>query len=172
MNPIYRTADVQKISADTLQVKRSFKASKDLVYKAFTTPSLLKRWMLGPPGWDMPVCEMDLKEGGKFQWRWKNKENGIEFGFFGVYRHVSEFKNIVHTQIFDPGTVGGDMGGECLLTVTFNEADSTTTVTTNIKYQSSEDLEKALATGMTGGMEMSYQQLDQVLQQTGGKNGK
>jgi uncharacterized protein YndB with AHSA1/START domain len=163
MSQNFKSADVQKTSDTSVQIKRSFNASKDIVFKAFTTPSLLKRWMLGPPGWDMPICEMELKEGGKFRWGWKNRSNGFEFGFFGTYRRVTASQEIVHTQTFDPGTMGGDMGKECLLTVTFTENAGVTTVTTQIKYQSHEDMEKALATGMTDGMEMSYQLLDGIL---------
>lgn len=164
-SPIFKSADVQQTSNTTVEVRRSFNASLDLVYKAFTTPALLKRWMLGPPGWEMPVCEMDLREGGKYQWRWRSVTDKSEFGFFGVFREVKPSQKLSQTQTFDPGTMGGDMGSECMITATFREENGVTTVTSEIKYQSKEDMEKALATGMTDGMEMSYQQLDQVLKQ-------
>lgn len=164
MNSFYKSVDVKKISNNVVQISRSFSAPCDLVYKAFTTPALLKRWMLGPPGWDMPVCEMDLREGGQYNWRWKNKSDNSEFGFFGVYQKVSSPQCIVNTQTFDPGTMGGDMGAECLITVTFSENNGITTVTTEMKFKTPEDMEKAVSTGMSQGMEMGYQRLDKILQ--------
>lgn len=162
---IYKSAEVQKTSDTTVEVKRSFKANQALVFKAYTTPALMQRWLCALPGWEFPVCEMDLREGGKYRWRWKNESEKIEFGFHGVFRQVKASQILSHTQIFDPGTMGGDMGSECLVTVNFLEAEGITTVTTEIKYQSKEDMEKALETGMTDGMEISYQQLDEVLRQ-------
>jgi uncharacterized protein YndB with AHSA1/START domain len=162
-SPIYKTLDVQRISDTTVEVKRSFQANRELTYKAFTSPPLLKRWMLGPPGWEMPVCDMDLKEGGKYEWRWRNKSDKSEFGFKGIYKQVKPNEKIVNTQVFDPGTLGGDMGQECLITVTFTEGSGLTTVITRMDYKSKDDLEKAVSTGMTDGMEMSYQMLDQTL---------
>ncbi len=162
---VYKSADVQKTSETTIEVKRSFKARQDLVFKAYTTPALVQRWCCALPGWEMPICEMDSREGGKYRWVWKNESENIEFGFHGVFREVNTPQKLVHTQIFDPGTMGGDMGSECLITVTFLETQGITTVTTEIKYQSREDLEKALATGMTDGMELSYQELDDILRQ-------
>ena len=70
-------------------VTRQFNAPRDLVYKAYTTPALVQRWLLGPPGWSMPVCEMDVRVGGKFLWRWRNDEDGKEFGFHGEFREVA-----------------------------------------------------------------------------------
>lgn len=168
--PIYRSAEVQKTSDTTVEVKRSFKANRALVFKAYTSPDLMQRWLCAMPGWEFPVCEMDVREGGKYRWRWKNEAEKIEFGFHGVFRQVKASQILSHTQIFDPGTMGGDMGSECLVTVTFVEmesleAEGITTVTTEIKYQSKEDMEKALETGMTDGMEISYQLLDEVLRQ-------
>lgn len=160
--PLYKSAEVQT-SDTTVVVKRSFNANQALVFKAYTEPALMKRWLCAMPGWEFPVCEMDLREGGKFRWRWVNKSQKIEFGFLGVFRTIKAPTKLIHTQIFDPGTMGGDMGKECLITVTFVEASGMTTVSTEIKYQSKEDMEKALETGMTDGMEISYQLLDKVL---------
>lgn len=143
-------------------VTRSFNAPRSLVFDAWTKPELVSRWLLGPPGWTMPVCEMDLRVGGRFRWRWRNEE-GAEFGFTGVFREVVRPSRIVHTEIFDPGDVGGNMGGEALITSEFVEAGRTTAHTMTIRYQSREDRDAAVKTGMTDGMEMSYQKLDALL---------
>lgn len=165
-NQIYASTDVKQTSDKTVQVSRSFKGPRALVYRAFTEPTLLKQWMLGPPGWEMPVCQMDLKVGGEYVWRWKNKSTHKEFGFFGTYREVVTAQKLKNTQTFDPGTMGGDMGRECVLTATFSEADGHTTVTTTIEYLSAKDMELALGTNMTAGMEMSYRGLDELLKKT------
>ncbi len=112
----------------------------------------------------MPVCKMDLRPGGKYRWRWRSKENGAEFGFFGEFKELEKYRKIVHTQAFDQGNTGFDMGKEgTLITVTFDEKDNVTTVVTLIEYASKEDRDEALSTGMTDGMEMNYKQLTEVL---------
>ena len=112
----------------------------------------------------MPVCEMTTDVGEKYRWRWRNEENGQEFGFTGELLEVEVHSKIVHTQLFDPGNLGESMGGEpSIITVTFNETDGTTNVATSIKFASPEDRDAAMSTGMTDGMEMSYKQLDSVL---------
>ena len=69
-------------------VVRAFNAPRALVFDAWTKPELVRRWMLGPPGWTMPVCEMDVRPGGKFNWRWRSEKDGSEFGFTGEFREV------------------------------------------------------------------------------------
>jgi uncharacterized protein YndB with AHSA1/START domain len=143
-------------------VVRNFSAPRELVFDAWTKPELVKRWMLGPPGWSMPVCEMDLRVGGKFRWRWRSAD-GAEFGFTGVFREIVRPSRIVHTEIFDPGDVGGTMGGEALITNELTEAHNVTTCTMTLRYQSKADRDAALGTGMTDGMEQSFEKLDAVL---------
>ena len=71
-----------------VRVVRSFNAPRKLVWDAHTKPELVQKWMLGPPGWTMPVCEMDVRVGGSYRWRWRSQEDGKEFGFFGKFREV------------------------------------------------------------------------------------
>jgi uncharacterized protein YndB with AHSA1/START domain len=157
-------AKVTTPSNAEVRVSRAFNAPARLVWRAYTEPELMQRWMLGPPGWTMPVCEMDVRPGGKFRWRWKSIESGDEFGFYGEFREIEPYKRIVHTEHYDPGGVGGDMGaGGCLITVTFEETDGATTMITSMTFNSKEERDAALSTGMTDGMEMSYQQLDRLL---------
>lgn len=148
-----------------VKVVRAFNAPRDLVWKAYTTPALVQRWLLGPPGWTMPVCEMDVRPGGDFRWVWRADEGGQRFGFHGRFVEVAEPARIVHTEIFDPGDVGGSMGesGESTVAVTLEEQDGVTTLTALIDYGSKEARDAAVSTGMTEGMEMSYKKLDEVL---------
>jgi uncharacterized protein YndB with AHSA1/START domain len=157
-------AQVTLPSDREVKVTRSFKASRTLVYRAYTEPELVRRWLLGPPGWSMPVCEMDVRVGGRFRWRWRSDENGDEFGFAGTFREVQAPSKIVHTEAYDPGTVGGVFPGEdAIVTVTFTENGGLTTVTTLIDFGSKEGRDAAVATGMTDGMEQSYQLLERLL---------
>lgn len=157
-------ADVTLPSDREVKVVRSFNAPRALVYRAHTEPALVKRWMLGPPGWTMPICEMDLRVGGRFRWRWRSDEDGKEFGFHGEFREVVPEARLVHTESFDPGSMGGEhSGGEALITTLFDEADGVTTVTTIMDFGSLEARDRAVATGMTGGMEQSFQSLDRLL---------
>jgi uncharacterized protein YndB with AHSA1/START domain len=157
-------AQVTLPSDREVRVTRSFKAARPLVYRAYTDPQLVRRWLLGPPGWSMPVCEMDVRVGGRFRWRWRSDANGDEFGFTGAYREVQPTSRIVHTEAFDPGTVGGGYpGNDAIVTVTFTENSGVTTVTTLIDFGSKEGRDAAVGTGMTDGMEQSYQLLDGVL---------
>ena len=159
-----KPAEVITPSDEEVLIKRSFDASVDLVWQAYTDPALMRRWLTAMPGWSMPVCEMTTDVGGKYRWRWRDDANGVEFGFTGEMLEVAPHSKIVHTQVYDPGDLGGSMGdGASIITVTFNEADGITNVATLIKFASKADRDAAISTGMTDGMEMSYKQLDGVL---------
>ncbi|MEQ1934138.1 MAG: SRPBCC family protein [Fimbriimonadaceae bacterium] len=160
-----KNAEVSTPSEREVLVKRSFDAPVDLVWQAYTDPALMRRWLTAMPGWSMPVCEMTTQVGGKYRWRWRNDENGQEFGFTGEMLEVALHSKIVHTQLYDPGDGEfGSMGGEpSIITVTFDEVNGITNVTTSIKFASQEDRDAAMSTGMTDGMEMSYKELDGVL---------
>ena len=157
-------AHVTQPSDREVKVTRSFKAPKALVYRAYTEPALVKRWLLGPPGWSMPVCEMDVRPGGTFHWRWRSDDNAHEFGFTGTFRELVPNSKIVHTEAYDPGTLGGTYPSQdAIVTVTFTEEAGVTTLTTVIDFGSREACEGAVKTGMTDGMEQSYQTLDRLL---------
>ena len=145
-------------------VKRSFEAPAKLVWRAYMEPDLMRRWCSGYPGWSMPVCEMDMRVGGTYRWRWRSDEDGQEFGFTGEVLEVVPHAKLVHTQIFDAGNLGVSMGSEpSIITVTFDEVNGITNVATLIKFASKADRDAAMSTGMTEGMELSYQKLDGIL---------
>ena len=160
-------AQVSLPSDSEVKVTREFKARRELVYKAHTVPELVQRWLLGPPGWTMPVCEMDVRVGGKYRWRWRSVEDGKEFGFHGSYREVVAPERIVHMEYFDPGDVGGDMGNGALITTELTEKNGVTTLTSLMDFGSKEMRDTAVSTGMTDGMEASYKLLDGVLSEEG-----
>ena len=159
-----KPAEVSTPSDQEVLIKRSFDAPVRLVWQAYTEPELMRRWLTAMPGWSMPVCEMTTEVGGTYRWRWRDDVNNVEFGFTGEMLEVAPQSKIVHTQVYDPGDLGGSMGdGASIITVEFNETDGITNVTTSIKFASKADRDAAISTGMTDGMEMSYKQLDSVL---------
>ncbi len=81
-------------------MSRVFDAPRYLVFDALTQPELLQRWLLGPDGWAMPVCEIDLRVGGSFRYMWRNAK-GKEMKMRGVYREITPTERIVHTESFD-----------------------------------------------------------------------
>jgi len=163
----FEKAQVSLPSDREVRVTRSFRAPRALVYKTYTDPSLVQRWLLGPPGWSMPVCEMDVRVGGRYRWRWRSDKDGKEFGFSGTFREVVPQSKLVHSEAYDPGTVSDDFPtNDALVTVTFIEDAGVTTMTTLIDFGSKEAREAAMSTGMTDGMEQSYQLLDRLLDET------
>jgi uncharacterized protein YndB with AHSA1/START domain len=146
-----------------VRVVRTFNAPRQLVWDAHTKPELITKWMLGPPGWTMPVCEMDVRVGGAYRWRWKSQEDGKEFGFFGTFKEVNAPAKIVHEEHFDPGDVGGPMSSEpAIITSQFNESTGMTTLTMTMLFASKAARDGAVSTGMTDGMEMGYERLDDM----------
>lgn len=159
--------EVSQPSDREVRVVRSFDAPRQLVWDAHTKPELVKRWMLGPPGWSMPVCEMDVRAGGAYRWRWRNDEDGKEFGFFGTFKEVNEPSRIVHEEHYDPGDIGGAMSSEpAIITTEYAEANGVTTLTLTMLFSSEETRDAAVSTGMTGGMEMGYERLDEMFKKS------
>ena len=169
MSTKQQAAQVSLPSDREVAVTRTFDAPRNLVFEAYTKPELVRRWMLGYAGWSMPVCEMDVRPGGKYRWRWRSDEEGKEFGFHGEFREVVTPSKLVHTETFDPGDIGGTMGDEpAVITTTFTERDGRTTMKAVMDFGSKKSRDEAMATGMTDGMELSYQHLDGVLAERNG----
>lgn len=146
-----------------VRVTRQFNAPRRLVWDAHTKPALVQQWQLGPPGWDMPVCEMDVRVGGKYRWEWKNKEDGKQFGFFGTFKEVDAPAKLVHEEYFNPGDVGGPMPNDpCIVALELSESAGVTTLVCTLRFASKEARDGAVSTGMTDGMEMGYARLDDM----------
>src|SRR3989442_6507748 len=137
---------------------RDFNAPRTLVFDAFTKPELLKQWLLGPPGWTMPVCEIDLRVGGKYGYVWQNAEGG-SMGMGGTFQEVRRRSRIVATEVYEEYWTGG----ETLVTTELVETRSKTTLSTTVRYASREARDAAIKMGATKGLEASYNRLDQLL---------
>lgn len=137
---------------------RSFDAPRALVFEAFTKPDLVKRWLLGPPGWTMPVCEIDLRVGGKYRYVWR-KAGVPDMGMGGVYREIVVPERLVQTELFDQAWYSG----ESLITTLLVEQGGNTTLTATILYESREIRDGVLKSGMEGGVAVSYDRLAELL---------
>src|SRR6185503_3862502 len=125
------TMTVTTPSDREVQAIRLFNAPRELVFKALTTPDLLMRWMHGPNGWTLAVCEVDLRVGGAFRYVWR-KANGREMGMGGIFREIVPPARIVHAEQFDEDWTGG----ETVVTTTLTEHAATTTLTVTVLYVS------------------------------------
>jgi uncharacterized protein YndB with AHSA1/START domain len=137
---------------------RAFNAPRQLVWEAHTKPEYLRRWLLGPSGWTMPVCEIDLKVDGRYRYVWRHSD-GREMGMGGVFHEVRAPERIVTTELFDEDWTGG----ETIVTQVFIQRGTKTELSMAVLYSSREARDKALKTGMTDGMEAGYARLDALL---------
>ena len=153
-----KPVEVQTPSDREVVVTRTFDAPASLVWDAHTKPELLKRWLVGQPGWSMPYCTVDLRVGGKYRYVLKGPQ-GEEMGFGGIYRELVRPELMASTEIFDQDWTGG----ETQSSTRFDEASARTKVTVTILYTSKEARDGAIATGMAEGMESGFQNLDALL---------
>jgi uncharacterized protein YndB with AHSA1/START domain len=137
-------------------VTRVFDAPRRLVFDALTRCEHLQQWMFGPEGWTMPVCEMDLRPGGKVRWGWR-KDGENEMTITGVVKEISPPERMVMTESW------GEPWPDALNTLVLTEQNGKTTMTLTMLYPSKEARDAALQTGMTDGMSMSYDRLEALL---------
>jgi len=137
-------------------ITRVVDAPRRLVFEAYTNPAHLPHWMLGPQGWTMPVCEIDLRPGGGWHFVWR-KSDGSEMEMRGVYKEVAPPERLVSTESW-----GGDWP-ETLNTLVLSEEDGKTTIAQRMRYPSKEARDAALRTGMQEGMSVSFDRLAEYL---------
>jgi uncharacterized protein YndB with AHSA1/START domain len=141
---------------DQIVITREFDAPKHLVYRAWTTPELVRRWWSGHRG-VMTVAEIDLRVGGA--WRYAmNAEGGYEVAFHGEFREIVPNERVVSTEIFE----GAPGSGAAVNTVTFDERGGRTTVTVVMQLPSKEVRDMIIESGMEGGMQEGMDLLEQV----------
>ena len=136
---------------------RVFDAPRELVFKALTTPELLKRWF-GPHGWTLTECEVDLRVGGA--WRFLSKgPDGRTMGMRSVYREIVPPERIQYTESFDEWVEQGS----ALITTTLAERDGRTTLTCVSLAPSREVRDAVIRTGMEHGAAETYDRLADTL---------
>ncbi len=139
-------------------VRRSFNAPRQLVFDAHTKPELVRRWLTGPPDWTMPICEIDLRVGGRYRYE-LHGPGGERLAWGGVYREIVPRERVITAERFDDDWTGG----ETINTLVLVERDASTDLSLTVLYASREARDGALATGMTTGMEMGFAELDRLL---------
>jgi uncharacterized protein YndB with AHSA1/START domain len=149
------TATVTLPTDEQILITREFDAPKHLVYKAWTTPELVKRWWSGDRG-EVTIAEIDLRVGGT--WRYVMVANGgFEVAFHGEYREIVPNERIVSTEVYEAMPEG-----EAVETLTFTEVDGRTILTVLVQHTSKEDRDTHINSGMEAGMQEAMDLLEQV----------
>jgi uncharacterized protein YndB with AHSA1/START domain len=146
---------------EQILITREFDAPKHLVYRAWTTPELVKRWWNAKRG-EVAIAEIDLRVGGK--WRWVMiADGGFEVGFHGEYLELVPDERIVSTEIYEglPEGVSDEEGGT-VNTATFTEADGRTTLTLLIQATSKTSRDAIIDSGMEAGLHDALDLLEEV----------
>lgn len=136
-----------------LVVVRQFNAPRHVVFEAWTKPEHVKHWW-GPFGMTMTVCEIELRTGGAFRFVLHDAD-GNEYGFGGKYQEIVAPEKLVYTDGFE-----GMPGHEALVTTTFEARGATTNVVSRSVYQSREDRDNHINSGMEAGLRQTYDQLE------------
>jgi uncharacterized protein YndB with AHSA1/START domain len=159
------TAKVTLPSDTEILITREFDAPRRHVYKAWTTPELVKRWWAGKRG-QMTVAEIDLRPGGR--WRYAMTANqGFEVAFHGEFREIVPEERIVNTEIFEMPDAGDSE--PALNVVTFTETGGRTTLELLAKCPSREIRDAIIDSGMEGGMQEGYDLLELVAIEEAGR---
>jgi uncharacterized protein YndB with AHSA1/START domain len=150
-----QSAKVTLPADDQILITREFDAPAHLVYKAWTTPELVRRWWSGRRG-EVTLAEIDLRVGGT--WRYVMVANGgMEVGFHGEYREIVPNERIVSTEVFE-----GFPDAESLNTLTLTENDGRTTLEILVQHESKEHRDGHINSGMEGGMQEAMDLLEEV----------
>ena len=155
------TGNLKLMTQDDREIvmTRALDAPRRLVFDAFTKPELVKQWLLGPPGWSMPICEIDLRVGGVYRYVWRRDSDGSKMGMGGVYREIVSPERLVATEKFDQAWYPG----EAVISTVFVEQGGKTTITQTVLYQSREARDAVLKSGMEKGVAASYDRLAELL---------
>lgn len=138
---------------------REFDAPRQMVWDAMSKPELIRKWMLGPPGWTMTVCDDDARVGGTFVWSWRGPA-GEELTIRGVNHEIVPPERGVRTEVME---MGGAPLGEQHATLVLKEVGQKTQMTLTLVYASPEARAGALGSGMEHGMNAGYERLDALL---------
>ena len=150
------TAKVTLPTDEQILITREFDAPPRLVYKAWTTPELVKRWWTGR-GDELTVCEIDLRVGGA--WRYVMIAHGdMEVGFHGEYREIVPDERHVTTEVYE-----GMPDGEALDTMTFTEIDGRTRIEILVDHQTPEHRDAHVNSGMEDGLQDALDLIEDVV---------
>ena len=148
-------AQVTTPSDTEILIEREFDAPRHLVYKAYTTPELVRRWWPGERG-EMESCEIDLRVGGKWRYAMFAK-GGFQVAFHGEFSEIVENERLVTTEVYE-----GAPGSPALNIVAFEESGGRTTLTILMRVESREVRDMIIDSGMEGGMQEGMDLLEQI----------
>jgi uncharacterized protein YndB with AHSA1/START domain len=138
-------------------ITRVVDAPRRLVFEAFTNPVHVPKWLTGPEGMTMPVCEIDLRPGGRWRYVYRLPDGG-EMTLQGTFREVSPPERVVHTESWGPEWP------ETVNTLVLTETGGQTTINITVLYPSAEARDAALQSGMKDGMDQGFARLDALLE--------
>lgn len=156
--PRASTLTITTPSDRELSWSRRFRAPIARVFEALTRPELVKLWLLGPDGWSMPVCEIDLKPGGRYRYVWRRDRDGKEMGMGGVFETVTPPTHVTFTEVFDEAWYAGHALGSYRLI----EETATTLLVQTMTYESRAVRDEVLRSGFESGIERSHSRLDAI----------
>ncbi|HEX2450307.1 MAG TPA: SRPBCC family protein [Gemmatimonadales bacterium] len=139
-----------------IAMTRVVDAPRRIVFDAWTNPKHVPHWMLGPAGWSMPVCEIDLRPGGTWHFVWR-RADGTEMSMRGTYKEIAPPERLVSTESWGPEWP------ETINTLVLTEKDGKTTITQTVLYPSKEARDAASQTGMKDGVTESFDRLADYL---------
>jgi uncharacterized protein YndB with AHSA1/START domain len=151
-----RACAAQVLSDRQVRVSRVVGGTVEQVWAAHHEPELLQRWLLGPDGWVMPVCEVAGQVGESYRYEWETVDGSQRFGFTGVLLEAAAPHRAVTTEQM----IGVD-GPPARNEMTLTAVRGGTLLSLVITYPSAEIRDMVLATGMTDGMETSYARLEE-----------
>ena len=153
-----RTANAKILSDTQVRISRVIRGTVEQVWRAHHEPELVKRWLLGPDGWTMPVCEIAAKVGDSYRQEWEELDGSNRFGFEGeLLEREAPYREVTAERM-----IGVD-GPAVINEMTLTPVDDGTLLTFLITYPSAEVRDQVLATGMVGGMEQSYLRLEDTV---------
>jgi uncharacterized protein YndB with AHSA1/START domain len=153
------TAKVTLPADDQILITRDFDAPRHLVYKAWTTPELVKRWWSARRG-EVMVAEIDLRPGGRWRYVMVVNDGGFEVGFHGEYREIVPDERIVSTEVFE-GIPDAEEHA-ALNTLTLTEADGRTRLEILVEHRSKEDRDAHVESGMEDGIQDALDLVEEV----------
>jgi uncharacterized protein YndB with AHSA1/START domain len=156
-----RGIELQLIGETQARVSRMIRGTADQVWRAHHDAGLMRRWMLGPDGWTMPICDVATEVGQRYRQGWENTEGGQQFGFTGVVQEISAPHRAVTTEaMWTPEDPEAANSPSTLNEMTLTPVEGGTLLTLLITYPDAATREMILATGMVDGMETSYARLE------------
>ncbi|MGN6188725.1 MAG: SRPBCC family protein [Conexibacter sp.] len=152
-----RTATVTLPADDQILIERDFDAPPELVWKAFTTPELVRRWWHARRG-EMTVAEIDLRPGGRWRYAMVAASGGAEVAFHGEYREIVPYERIVSTEVYE----GAPDAGAAVNTMTLVERDGRTTLTILVQHASKAARDMHIESGMEDGLQDALDLLERT----------